>query len=600
MSFRWTCPSEVNEDEIRFESGSFGIGYANLAEIEDTCRSIFPVDDENDIRTIRTANGLDIVLLDCPWMIGAFFQSGDAMKALYFDQFGEGDEDLIYRIINSMMFAGVPTPTPPPACTVEQRVQIKDSGVYMILPAGARNNREDYWEYPSNVSGRILSVTNGGSPNSKWENLTDVEAGYRKMYAGISSYSVTRVKSVHGVDIVLVKHPMRVTATFESTKGIYEVEFDIHDEVDDALVSRIVRTLQREGGAEAPPAPDAGDVVTARISDTDVYVNLPAGSNVENPKYGNSWELPSGKVVFYGPSKSYSSMAEAENYYKTEGAADYSISRQTVNGIEILMSERWYADETQSLISVYFESAGTLYQFNCSMMNWEQEADMIRIIRSMHRRVEVTPTPVPTPTPTPVPIPDPTPVTVKVNTSNVTVDLPPLSITDDPDRPDGWILPGRVFLFHKEDREYESLDAVEQFYIDRGAEKQISRQIINGVDVILHVKGSSANGPVYIGAHFESRGKLYYFGFSGSQYMTSPGREYFQEIVKTFRTRIPGDANEDGRADMLDALLILDYAAGIEVTINQTNAEVDGNGKVDISDALLILQYDAAWDIELK
>lgn len=64
--------------------------------------------------------------------------------------------------------------------------------------------------------------------------------------------------------------------------------------------------------------------------------------------------------------------------------------------------------------------------------------------------------------------------------------------------------------------------------------------------------------------------------------------------------RIPGDANDDGVADLFDALLVLQYDAGWGVSINASNADVNADGMADLFDALLILQYDAGWDVTLK
>lgn len=54
-----------------------------------------------------------------------------------------------------------------------------------------------------------------------------------------------------------------------------------------------------------------------------------------------------------------------------------------------------------------------------------------------------------------------------------------------------------------------------------------------------------------------------------------------------------GDVNEDGSIDAVDATLVLQKYAGIEVTgtYNAVNADVDGSGEVDSTDATLILQY---------
>ena len=64
--------------------------------------------------------------------------------------------------------------------------------------------------------------------------------------------------------------------------------------------------------------------------------------------------------------------------------------------------------------------------------------------------------------------------------------------------------------------------------------------------------------------------------------------------------RIPGDANDDGEADLFDALLLLQYDAGWNVTVNESNGDVNGDGWADLFDALLILQYDAGWDVTLR
>ena len=63
--------------------------------------------------------------------------------------------------------------------------------------------------------------------------------------------------------------------------------------------------------------------------------------------------------------------------------------------------------------------------------------------------------------------------------------------------------------------------------------------------------------------------------------------------------RLPGDANEDGEVDIYDALVILRYAAGQEVTICLYNADVNDDDQADILDAILILQQGAGWNVEL-
>ena len=64
--------------------------------------------------------------------------------------------------------------------------------------------------------------------------------------------------------------------------------------------------------------------------------------------------------------------------------------------------------------------------------------------------------------------------------------------------------------------------------------------------------------------------------------------------------RIPGDADDNGKVDLSDALAILRYDAGTADAINTSNADVNADGAADIRDALLLLQFGAGWDVELK
>ena len=56
-----------------------------------------------------------------------------------------------------------------------------------------------------------------------------------------------------------------------------------------------------------------------------------------------------------------------------------------------------------------------------------------------------------------------------------------------------------------------------------------------------------------------------------------------------------GDVNGDGKVDVIDASLALQYDAGlIELSIEAALAgDVNGDGNTDVLDASLILQYDA-------
>lgn len=64
--------------------------------------------------------------------------------------------------------------------------------------------------------------------------------------------------------------------------------------------------------------------------------------------------------------------------------------------------------------------------------------------------------------------------------------------------------------------------------------------------------------------------------------------------------RLPGDADDSGAVDILDALLTLQHAVGWEVSITLGNADVNASSDVDILDALLILQYAVGWDVSLQ
>lgn len=63
---------------------------------------------------------------------------------------------------------------------------------------------------------------------------------------------------------------------------------------------------------------------------------------------------------------------------------------------------------------------------------------------------------------------------------------------------------------------------------------------------------------------------------------------------------LPGDADNNSRVDVNDALRIMQYVAGWSGTINKTNADVNGNGKADVQDAVLILRYCAGENVSLQ
>ena len=64
--------------------------------------------------------------------------------------------------------------------------------------------------------------------------------------------------------------------------------------------------------------------------------------------------------------------------------------------------------------------------------------------------------------------------------------------------------------------------------------------------------------------------------------------------------RIPGNVNENGSFEPLDALRMLKWLAGWDVTINESNADVNGNGSADPLDGLRMLKALAGWDVVLQ
>lgn len=64
--------------------------------------------------------------------------------------------------------------------------------------------------------------------------------------------------------------------------------------------------------------------------------------------------------------------------------------------------------------------------------------------------------------------------------------------------------------------------------------------------------------------------------------------------------RLPGDADGNKGVSVTDAIALLRYLAGEKVSINLSNANVNGDGQVDVKDVLRILQYDAGWDVTLE
>ncbi len=63
--------------------------------------------------------------------------------------------------------------------------------------------------------------------------------------------------------------------------------------------------------------------------------------------------------------------------------------------------------------------------------------------------------------------------------------------------------------------------------------------------------------------------------------------------------RLAGDANDDGVVTTRDAMMIMQWIAGFDVTINEANANCSGDGTVTTRDAMMIMQWIAGFDVTL-
>ncbi len=82
------------------------------------------------------------------------------------------------------------------------------------------------------------------------------------------------------------------------------------------------------------------------------------------------------------------------------------------------------------------------------------------------------------------------------------------------------------------------------------------------------------------------------------------GQEHYnwdiEALIVGDGSRFPGDADDNGKVNTDDVLLMLQYIQGEKPEIKLTNAEVNGDGRVNYDDALRVMQYLAGWDVALK
>lgn len=73
-----------------------------------------------------------------------------------------------------------------------------------------------------------------------------------------------------------------------------------------------------------------------------------------------------------------------------------------------------------------------------------------------------------------------------------------------------------------------------------------------------------------------------------------------QRKITVLSNAVGGDLNDDSVVDIRDAVLLAQYLAEWDVSINTGAADCNGDGAVDIRDAVLLAQYLAEWDVELS
>ena len=61
----------------------------------------------------------------------------------------------------------------------------------------------------------------------------------------------------------------------------------------------------------------------------------------------------------------------------------------------------------------------------------------------------------------------------------------------------------------------------------------------------------------------------------------------------------PGDLNDDGDVNSIDAVLLAQHLANWDVQFNESAADCNGDGEINSIDAVLLAQYLAGWDVTL-
>ena len=110
------------------------------------------------------------------------------------------------------------------------------------------------------------------------------------------------------------------------------------------------------------------------------------------------------------------------------------------------------------------------------------------------------------------------------------------------------------------------------------------------------VESNSLNVDVVVGATVTSKAIL----AAAKNALLAAGLDPNDYMGKDDSATEAGDPDEDGRITVKDAIAVLKYCMGENVSINLDAADVTGDGKVDENDVLRILQYQAGWNVMLN
>ena len=62
---------------------------------------------------------------------------------------------------------------------------------------------------------------------------------------------------------------------------------------------------------------------------------------------------------------------------------------------------------------------------------------------------------------------------------------------------------------------------------------------------------------------------------------------------------VPGDINGDLTTNMKDVVLLMQYVAKWDVSVNEAALDVNADSSVNMKDVVLLMQYVAKWDVTI-